>query len=197
MLNWNMKSWTVTSVIMWLLCEHGVEASKGWVFVAHFIHSFNTTMPIPCRDDIHSGDPMSHVLNRRVGMSSQALNFRSRANYIFKMSRMQARLQNVEPCTTNFSPSLVENLPRLGQQCHVISRYLEIYWNISECNTINYNTRKKKYLIVVIGNICLLTTNMCAHNELRKRIMCVRNESTKHLYKRIYICVCVFLLVRF
>ena len=31
MLNWKTKSWTVTRVIMWLLCEHGVEASKDWV----------------------------------------------------------------------------------------------------------------------------------------------------------------------
>ena len=31
-----MKSWTVNRV-MWLLCEHGVEASKDWVFVVHFI----------------------------------------------------------------------------------------------------------------------------------------------------------------
>ena len=41
MVKWKMKSWTVTRVIMWLLCDHGVEASKAWVFVAHFIHLFN------------------------------------------------------------------------------------------------------------------------------------------------------------
>ena len=43
MFNWNMKSRTVTRVLMWLLCEYGVEASKNWVFVAHFIHLLNTT----------------------------------------------------------------------------------------------------------------------------------------------------------
>ena len=31
-----MKSWAVTRVIMWHLCQHGVEASKDWVSVAHF-----------------------------------------------------------------------------------------------------------------------------------------------------------------
>ena len=35
MLNWKMKSWTVTRVIKWLLWEHGIEASKDWVFVAY------------------------------------------------------------------------------------------------------------------------------------------------------------------
>ena len=40
-----MKSWTVTRVIMWHLCQHGVEESKDWVSVAHFNHLFNTPMP--------------------------------------------------------------------------------------------------------------------------------------------------------
>ena len=40
-----MKSWTVTRVIMWHLCQHGIEASKDWVSVAHFNHLFNTPMP--------------------------------------------------------------------------------------------------------------------------------------------------------
>ena len=39
---------------------------------------------------------MSHFLHRRVGMGCQALNFLSRGNYVFKMSRMHACLQNVQ-----------------------------------------------------------------------------------------------------
>ena len=81
MVKWKMKSWTVTRVIMWLLCDHGVDASKDWVFVAHFIHLFNTTMPMSCTD-VHSGAPISHFLHRRVGMGCQALNFLSRGNYV-------------------------------------------------------------------------------------------------------------------
>ena len=102
MVKWKMKSWAVTRVIMWLLCDHGVDASKDWVFVAHFIHLFNTTMPIPCTD-IHSGAPMSHLLHRRIGMGCQALNFLSRGNYVFKMSRMHACLQNVQPLYKTFN----------------------------------------------------------------------------------------------
>ena len=97
-----MKTWTVTRVIMWLLCDHGVEASNDWVFVAHFIHLFNTTMPMPCTD-VHSGAPMSHFLHRRVGMGCQALNFLSWGNYVFKMSRMHACLQNVQPLYNTFN----------------------------------------------------------------------------------------------
>ena len=62
-----MKSWTVIRVIMWLLCEHGIEASKEWVFVAHFIHLFNTMILMLCTN-IRSKAPMSHFLNRRVVM---------------------------------------------------------------------------------------------------------------------------------
>ena len=99
---WKMKSWTVTMVIMWLLCDHGVEASKDWVFVAHFIHLFNTTMPMPCTD-VHSGVPMSHLFHRRVRMGCQDLNYLSRGNYVFKMSRMHACLQNVQPLYNTFN----------------------------------------------------------------------------------------------
>ena len=100
--NEKMKSWTVTRVIMWLLCDHGVEASKDWFFVAHFIHLFNTMMPMPCTD-VHSGAPMSQFLHRRVGMGCQALNFLSRGNYVFKMWRMHACLQNMQPLYNTFN----------------------------------------------------------------------------------------------
>ena len=56
---WKMKSWTVTRVIMWLVCEHGVEKSKDWVFVAHFIHLFNTMIPKPNTD--YTPEPWCHT----------------------------------------------------------------------------------------------------------------------------------------
>ena len=67
MLNQKMKSGTVTRAIMWLLCEYGIEESKDWVFVAHFMNLFNTMMLMPCTD-VHSEAPMSHFRYRRVGM---------------------------------------------------------------------------------------------------------------------------------
>ena len=68
-----MKSRTVTRVIMRLFCEHGVEASKDWVFVAHFIHLFSTTMPMPCTNGHSVAQPISRFFNRRVGISCQAI----------------------------------------------------------------------------------------------------------------------------
>ena len=83
-LNWKMKSWTVIRVIMWILCEQGVESSNVGVFVPHFVNLFNTTTPMLCRD-VYSEAPMSHFLNRRVGMGCQALNFGQRSSYVLKM----------------------------------------------------------------------------------------------------------------
>ena len=57
---------------------------------------------MPCTD-VHFRAPMSHFLYRRVIVRSQALNFLSRANYVFKMSRVQACLQNVQPLYKTFS----------------------------------------------------------------------------------------------
>ena len=56
MLKWKMK-WTVTRVSMWMLCDRVVEASIDWVFVAHFIHLFNTEMPMPCTDIPYTRKP--------------------------------------------------------------------------------------------------------------------------------------------
>ena len=58
----------VTRVIMWLVCDNGVKTGKDWVSVAHFIHLFNTTVPMSYTD-VHSGAPMSHFLHGRVGMA--------------------------------------------------------------------------------------------------------------------------------
>ena len=65
-----MKSWTATRVMIWLLCEHVKMASTG-ALMSHFVHMW-------------------------VGMGRQALNFCSRANYVFKMSRMHACLKIVQ-----------------------------------------------------------------------------------------------------
>ena len=55
------------------------------------------------RHTIHSEAPMLQFLHRRVGMGYQALSFRSRANYVFKVSRMHACLQNVQPVYNTFN----------------------------------------------------------------------------------------------
>ena len=138
----------VTFVWSWRRCKQRLS------FVAHFIHLFNTTMPMSCTD-VHSGAPMSHFLHRRVGMGHrplsrqvtdqivlraklhsrhlvytrrwvyenivlksgalwlgesgacsmgcQVLNFLSRGNYVFKLSRMHACLQNVQPLYKTFN----------------------------------------------------------------------------------------------
>ena len=39
---------------------------------------------------------ISQFLKRRAGMGCQALDFRSQSNYVFKMSRMHACLQNMQ-----------------------------------------------------------------------------------------------------
>ena len=113
MVKWKMKSWAVTRVIMWLLCDHGVDASKEWVFVAHFIHLFNTTMPMPCTD-VHSGAPMSHFLHRRVGMGCQALNFLSRGNYVFKSHACMLICKMYNHCTKHLTRQPFGKPPRSG-----------------------------------------------------------------------------------
>ena len=76
--------------------KRGDHVKQNWVFVTHFIHLLNITMPMPCTD-IHSKVPMSHFWNRQVGMDWQALNVQSRADFVLKMSFMHACLLNVQP----------------------------------------------------------------------------------------------------
>ena len=113
MVKWKMKSWTVTRVIMWLLCDHGVEASKDWVFVAYFIHLFNTTMSMPCTD-VYSGAPKSHFVQRRVGIGCQALNFLSRGNYVFKCHACMPVGKMYNTCTKHLTPQPCGKPPRSG-----------------------------------------------------------------------------------
>ena len=108
-----ITSWTVNRVILWLLCDPVFEARKHWVFVTHFIHLFNTTMPMPCTD-LRPGAPMSHFLHTRVGMGCQALNFRSRVDYVVKMSRMHAWLKNVQPLYNTFKASALWKTSQVG-----------------------------------------------------------------------------------
>ena len=56
---------TATSGIMWLLCEHDINASNVWVFISHFVNLFSITMPMSCWD-VHFVVPMSHFLFRSV-----------------------------------------------------------------------------------------------------------------------------------
>ena len=68
-----MIPWAVTSLIMWLLCEHDVEVSYIWVFNAHAVDFFNTSISMPWTD-VHFEVPMSRFLNRRGDIGRQALN---------------------------------------------------------------------------------------------------------------------------
>ena len=58
--------------------------------------------------------PMSHFLHRRFGMGCQALNFRSRANYVLKMSRMHACWKNAQPLYNTLMPQPCAKPPRSG-----------------------------------------------------------------------------------
>ena len=82
----------VTFVWSWRRCKQRLS----------FCRTFHPFIPMP-RTDVHSGAPMSHFLHRRVGMGCQALNFLSWGNYVFKMSRMHACLQNVQPLYKTFN----------------------------------------------------------------------------------------------
>ena len=42
-------------------CEQGVEANKDWIFVAHFINIFKTTMPMPCTDVSYTPKSRCHT----------------------------------------------------------------------------------------------------------------------------------------
>ena len=89
-----MKSWTVTRVIMWHLCQHGVEASKDWVSVAHFNHLFNTPMPRTVTDVPRSPDV---TLLKQAGWYPWAVRlwicWRGPTMYSKLMSRMHCCLQ--------------------------------------------------------------------------------------------------------
>ena len=61
----------------------------------HPFSQHNATMPMSCTDVHSEAPPMSHFLNRWVGMSCEALDFWSWANYVSKRPGMHACLQNV------------------------------------------------------------------------------------------------------
>ena len=98
-----MKSWTVTRVIMWHLCQNGVEASKDWVSVAHFNHLFNTPMPRTVTDVPRSPDV---TLLKQAGWYPWAVRLwicgRGPTMYSKLMSRMHACLQMYVPMHNTF-----------------------------------------------------------------------------------------------
>ena len=125
MLNRIMKSWTVTRVIMRLLCEHGVEARKNWAFIAHFFNSSNTTMPVPCAD-IYCKAPMSHFWNWRVDMGCQVLNLQL-GQLFSQISRLHACLQNVQHIE---SPNPLKSLPCSGSVVSLDQTDPARFWNL-------------------------------------------------------------------
>ena len=108
-LKWEMKLWTVTRVIMWLLCDHGVEWSSDWVFSAHFIHLLNNTMPVPCTD-VH---PDVTLLTQacwavRLWISGRGLTMCSKCHTCMPVCKMY------NPCTMNLTPQPCGKPPKSG-----------------------------------------------------------------------------------
>ena len=107
---WKMKSSVLTRVIMWLLCKHGIEASKVWVWITHWVNSFNTIMPMLCRD-IQFIVPMSHYFKHAGWYGLSGFEFLV-AGQLFIQNGMHACL--FIKCTTHLNPSPVDNLLRSG-----------------------------------------------------------------------------------
>ena len=84
-----------------MISNQGVHVTLVWTWrlSKQRLSFFRTFHPFIQHHDVDAvagrtpWDPMSHFLNRRVGMGCQA--FRLQANYVFKISRMHAYLQIV------------------------------------------------------------------------------------------------------
>ena len=109
-----MKSWMVTRVVMWLLCEHSVEASTDW----SICHTF-----YPFINQHHDAD----ALHRRTTRSPDATLLKQAGwhgllGFDFSTTGQLLCIQNVThaclfaKCTTHLKPKPWENLPGLGQQ---------------------------------------------------------------------------------
>ena len=114
MRSFEMKSWTVTRVIMWHLCQHGVEASKDWVSVAHFNHLFNTPMPHIVTDVPRSPDV---TLLKQAGWYPWAVRLwicvgqlcTQNVTHACLFTNVRTHAQHIQ------SPRPVENLTSVGQ----------------------------------------------------------------------------------
>ena len=101
-LKWKMKLWTVTRVIMWLLCDHGVEWSKDWVF-SH-ISSIYWTIRCRCRAQTYTPLRSSDVtlLTQacwaiRLWISGRGLTMCSKCHTCMPVCKMY------NPCTIKFN----------------------------------------------------------------------------------------------
>ena len=98
-----MKLWTVTRVIMWLLCDHGVEWSKDWVF-SHISSIYWTTR---CRCRAQTCTPLRSsdvtLLTQacwavRLWISGRGLTMCSKCHTCMPVCKMY------NPCTINLTP---------------------------------------------------------------------------------------------
>ena len=79
-------------------CTNGVEASKGWVFIAHF-SIYSASRCCPSYRDWHSETPCSHSSNQPGGMYCQALDSLLRTNYWKCVAQVQNwRINPHLPC---------------------------------------------------------------------------------------------------
>ena len=79
------------------LCTNGVEATKCWVFVAHF--SIYSTSRCRCHTgtDMNSETPWSHSSNQPGGTYCQAQDFLLRTNYTLEMWCANTKSANQVP----------------------------------------------------------------------------------------------------
>ena len=78
------------------LCTNGVEATKCWVFVAHFFNLLDFTVSLSYRD-WHSETPWSHSSNQPGGTYCQAQDFLLHTNYTLEMWCANTKSANQVP----------------------------------------------------------------------------------------------------
>ena len=108
-----MKSWTVTRVIMWLLCDHGVDASTDWV-LSH-ISSIYSTPRCQCRAQTYTPEPWCHtsytgglVWAARLWISCHGATMCSKCRACMPVCKMY------NPCTKHLTPQPCGKPPRSG-----------------------------------------------------------------------------------
>ena len=104
MVKWKMKSWRVTRVIMWLLCDRGIEASKDWVFVTHFSPA-QTYTPEPRCHTSYTGGLVWAV---RLWISCCGATMCSKCLACMPVCKMY------NPCTIHLTPQPCGKPPRSG-----------------------------------------------------------------------------------
>ena len=145
MLKLKMKSWTVTRVFMWLVCDHGVEASKDWVFVAHFIHF--STPRCRYRAQTYTPEPRCHTSYTGGLVRAVKLRISGRGPTVFKLSHIQACLQNVKPMYNTFNAPALWNTSQVWVSSAARQERPSMFFN---------------FIKITLVNICILNWVLCS-----------------------------------